>query len=207
MARMSALQQHISGENAEPSTGDIAAWLKAIAENKDKAAFRKLFDYYGPRLKSFLMRGGYSPELAEELMQESFLSVWEKAASFDPARAAPSTWLYTIARNKKIDYLRKNGRAPLNAGEAEELAPPPLPHPNEALMRTQDTERVMQEIDKLPDEQKIPMMKSFYEDKSHSQIAEELGIPLGTIKSRIRLAMLKLKDELGDLAPNGGALS
>ncbi|MGE4313435.1 MAG: sigma-70 family RNA polymerase sigma factor [Pseudobdellovibrionaceae bacterium] len=201
---MSALQQTAT-QHEDVTTRDIAGWLERIAHHKDRAAFRKLFDYYGPRLKSFLMRGGYAPELAEELMQESFLSVWEKAASFDATKSAPSTWLYTIARNKKIDYLRKNGRAALNEGEMAELAPPPLPHPNENLMRIQDSERVMHEINKLPDEQKIPMMKSFYEDKSHSEIAEELGIPLGTIKSRIRLAMLKLKDELGDIAPQEGA--
>ena len=187
----------------EPTAKVIATWLQAVAQKKDRQAFRRLFEYYAPRLKSFLMRGGYTPELAEELLQESFLSIWEKAPLFDSAKAAPSTWIYTIARNKKIDYLRKNGRAPLNEGEMAEIAPEPLPHPNEALMRIQDSERVMQEIERLPDEQKILMMKAFYEDKSHSEIAEELDIPLGTIKSRIRAAMLKLKDVLGDLAPEG----
>ena len=168
--------------------------LLAVARNRDRASFIELFEYFAPRIKSFLMKGGTGAELADELAQETMLSVWQKAGSYNPAQAAASTWIFTIARNKKIDVLRKDRHFHVDIDEIVPLADQNS-DPNQDIARTEEQEGLAGAIKKLPPEQARLIEKSFFEDKSHAVIAEEEGLPLGTVKSRIRLALEHLRRE------------
>ena len=163
-----------------------------VAKSKDKQAFSEFFSLVAPRVKGYLMKLGSSDIIAEDLLQEVMLTVWKRAETFDRSKAAVSTWLFTIARNKRIDLLRKEIRPeldpedPMLSREDEKLA-------DTAYEEKQDSEKILEAINTLPKEQSRLINMTFYEDKSHSIIAQELGIPLGTVKSRIRLASSRLK--------------
>ena len=163
-----------------------------VAKSKDKQAFSEFFSLVAPRVKGYLMKLGSSDIIAEDLLQEVMLTVWKRAETFDRSKAAVSTWLFTIARNKRIDLLRKEIRPeldpedPMLSREDEKLA-------DTAYEEKQDSEKILEAINTLPQEQSRLINMTFYEDKSHSIIAQELGIPLGTVKSRIRLASSRLK--------------
>ena len=163
-----------------------------VAKSKDKQAFSEFFALVAPRVKGYLMKLGSSDIIAEDLLQEVMLTVWKRAETFDRSKAAVSTWLFTIARNKRIDLLRKEIRPeldpedPMLSREDEKLA-------DTAYEEKQDSEKILEAINTLPKEQSRLINMTFYEDKSHSIIAQELGIPLGTVKSRIRLASSRLK--------------
>ena len=170
--------------------------LVSVGATQNRDSFIRLFEYFAPRVKSFLMQGGFNPETADELAQETMLTVWDKASSFDPKQAKASTWIFTIARNKKIDYIRKYKRTPL---KAEDLA---FAHsetgaPDDNFATLQDNKALTEALEKLPEEQAELLRKSFFEDKTHNDIAEESDIPLGTVKSRIRLALERLRYHLG----------
>ncbi len=192
-----ASQEHyLSSRDREKNLlSEMIEAMDDIAKHQDKQAFIKLFSYYAPRLKSFLMRGGFPEQKAEELAQETLLVVWKRAKSFNPKKASPSTWIYTIARNKKIDYLRKHLRPEPNP---EDLKHDDQTHPIDALQRKQESEEITKLMKDLPKEQAKLIKKAFYEDKSHQEIADETSIPLGTVKSRIRLALKKLKTNLNE---------
>jgi len=182
-------------DTAALSARHFDSHILAIAEQKDRKAFIALFEYYAPRVKSFLMRGGLSDDIADELAQDTLLSVWEKSAGFDPDKASASTWIYTIARNKKIDYMRREFRpAPDKDDPALSRAEPDAPD----LQITNDEQADMVEaaMEGIPDEQRNLLEKAFFEDKTHKQIATETGLPLGTVKSRIRLAMDRMRHAL-----------
>lgn len=172
------------------SPKDFNALLNAVGQRKDRGAFAALFDYYAPRIKSFLIKGGAAPDAAEELAQETMLTVWQRASGFDPKKASAATWIFTIARNKRIDSLRRV-RPELDIDIAPPLADN-APNAGETLAATEETDIVGDAISALPEEQASLLYKSFFEDKSHADIAKESGIPLGTVKSRIRLALEKL---------------
>jgi RNA polymerase sigma-70 factor (ECF subfamily) len=178
---------------------DHAALILAIAHDRDRAAFAELFGYFGPRVKAWMLRAGSNPTRAEELAQETMLAVWQKARLFDPARAGASTWIFTIARNLRIDALRRE-RHP------SELMPDPAEEPDapmqadRVLALSQQEVRIRSALSLLPPEQAEVIRKAFFEDKVHAEIEKELGIPLGTVKSRLRLAMNRLRAVLGDLA-------
>jgi RNA polymerase sigma-70 factor (ECF subfamily) len=183
-----------------PRTGPAgyADMIGAIAAHADRAAFAALFEHFAPRVKSYMLRLGAEPPLAEELAQETLLAVWRKAAAFDRAKAAPSTWIFTIARNLRIDAARRSRRGdpapdPSDAPDAE-------PAPDAVLVEAQSEGRIQQALGALPPEQAEVVRLSFFSDKPHSEIAEALKLPLGTVKSRLRLAMARLRDLLGDLA-------
>ncbi len=169
------------------------AWIvqvTAIREKKDKAAFAELFAYFAPRVKSFLMKSGASPDLAEECTQEVMATLWNKAHMFDPTKASVSTWIFTIARNRKIDLLRKQRRP-----EPEDLpwGPEAEPDQAEAIGLQQETEKLGEALATLPPEQRKLIQRAYFGELSHSEIAAETGLPLGTIKSRIRLALDRLR--------------
>ncbi len=172
--------------------------IVAIAERGDRAAFASLFDHFAPRVKSYMLRLGAAPEAAEELAQETLLIVWRRAAGFDPTRAAASTWIFTIARNLRFDALRKSRRAaidqPAFAAEVQPVAPA---WPDAALCALQDEDRVDRALDQLPADQARVVRLAYFSDHPHSEIAAELGLPLGTVKSRLRLAMGRLRALLG----------
>lgn len=165
--------------------------LLAVARNQDKQAFADLFEYFAPRIKSFLMRGGAAPDAADELAQETMLAVWQRAATYDPAKASASTWIFTIARNKRIDALRKI-RPEMDPADPL-LVEDDAPGANELLAQAQETDMMSEAIKALPSEQADLLYKSFFEDKTHADIARETKLPLGTVKSRIRIALDKLR--------------
>ncbi len=168
------------------------ALLQSVGQNRDKAAFAELFDYFAPRVKSFLMKGGAAPDLADELAQETMITLWQKAASFDPVKANASTWIFTIARNKRVDGLRKKIRPETQDSEAEFIADE-APLASDRIAQEEETHTMEEALAALPKEQADLLYKSFFEDKTHADIAAEAGIPLGTVKSRIRLALEKLR--------------
>jgi len=182
---------------APPADHRMRDLVIAIAARRDRAAFAELFTFFAPRLKAFMIRGGAAPDLAEELAQEALIQVWRRAESFDPARAAVSTWIYTIARNKRIDRLRRERRPELS--EEEYVAALGEPERGDAAAeRSEDESRLARSLETLPEDQARVVRMAFYEDKSHSDIATELRLPLGTVKSRIRLALTRLRGLIQD---------
>ncbi|SHI02473.1 sigma-70 family RNA polymerase sigma factor [Marivita hallyeonensis] len=174
----------------------IAEWvdeLVRVRDQRDEAAFIRVFQHFGPRVKAFLMRTGMDAALAEECAQEVLVTVWNKAHLYDASRASPSTWIFTIARNKKIDVLRKQKRP-----EPEDLPWGPEAEPDQAdvLGLQQESEQLGRALRDLPEKQRELIEKAYFGDLSHSEIAEQTGLPLGTIKSRIRLALDRLRHSL-----------
>jgi RNA polymerase sigma-70 factor, ECF subfamily len=178
-------------------TADEAADLiEAIAIRQDRAAFAALFRHYAPRLKSFVMRGGADAEAAQEIAQEAMIMVWRKAASFDRGRASAATWIYTIARNKRIDLLRRTGRPAIDTEEWLTIFASEGESADTSVLVGQTYIRVKELMKDLSPEQLIVIQKAFFEDKTHTAIAAEMRLPLGTVKSRIRLALGRLRQAL-----------
>lgn len=173
------------------------AGLMAATATGDRAAFGQLFGFYAPRVKSYLLRLGLDPALAEETAQEVMVAVWRKASSFDAAQASVSTWIFRIARNRRIDLYRRDQRAALDA-EDPMLAPVGDAAPDAALEGGQRDAAVRAALDALPEDQRALVREAFYEELSHSEIAEKTGVPLGTVKSRLRLAFAKLRLRLNE---------
>ncbi|MDB9919330.1 sigma-70 family RNA polymerase sigma factor [Amylibacter sp.] len=170
-----------------------ARCIVAVAGKSDKEAFSNLFTHFAPRIKSFLMKGGADAIIAEECVQETMVAVWNKAYLFDPTRAAASTWIFTIARNKRIDTARRNNRPEpdvLPWGNETE------PDASEIISIQEETTLLAQAVKELPEKQRIIVERAFYNDLSHQEIANETGLPLGTIKSRIRLALQRLRHNM-----------
>lgn len=188
---------HGTKGNQRRTAGEWAGLVAAVAQKRDKSAFAALFDHFAPRLKTYVMRLGASPAMAEELVQETMLTLWRRADSFDPRQASASTWIFTIARNKRIDALRRESRPDLDPDEPALAITPPA-HADEALAATESELILRQAITALPQEQAELLRICYYGDKSHRQIAQELGIPLGTVKSRLRLALSRLRQALKD---------
>ncbi len=178
----------------ENNSHDWEQLLVLVSETKDRIAFRHLFNHFAPRIKSFLMKAGADQTMAEECSQEAMATVWNKAKLFDPSRASASTWIFTIARNKRIDAIRKVRRP-----EPDELTWPDETEPaqEEALELKQQSEILADAIQNLPEKQRQLVEKAFFKELSHSEIALETGLPLGTIKSRIRLALERLRHAMG----------
>lgn len=177
-----------------PSDPDWPALMRRVAELHDREAFAGLFTYFAPRLKSYLIRTGSTEGAAEELVQDTMTMVWRKAAMFNPAQAAVSTWIFTIARRLRIDAARRHQLD--DAGDEcfdfDHLASeaPGLADQTDAA---RECRRVREAMAQLPPEQAQVLRLSFYDDEPHARIATELGLPLGTVKSRIRLAVAHLR--------------
>lgn len=177
---------------------DANVLIAAIARSGDRAAFAELFDHFAPRVKGLLMRGGASAELAEEIAQETLLSVWRKAAMFDPAKASASTWIATIARNRRIDVARREIRSRLS--QVYEILDDEGPQPpDETISAAERDTRVRAAMTKLSADQYRVVELAFLEGLSHQDVATHLAIPLGTVKSRLRLALSHLRSKLEDL--------
>ncbi|MEO0411126.1 MAG: sigma-70 family RNA polymerase sigma factor [Pseudomonadota bacterium] len=178
----------------------LCSLIERIAESRDREAFEALYRHFAPRLKAYGMRAGADAITAEELAQEAMIMVWRKAASFDRRKATVSTWLFTIVRNKRIDLLRRQNRPEIEADDLIAMTEPERPQ-DEAMALQQTDAIVRQSMEILPDDQKTVLAMAFFEEKSHSQIAEDLSLPLGTVKSRIRLAMNRMKGRLSKELP------
>ncbi len=179
------------------NTETLESLAVKVAENRDKHAFRLLFAHFAPRIKSFLLKQKVSDVVAEDLTQEVMVTVWQKAHLYDPQKARLSTWLFRIARNKFIDKVRRQKYIEVDVDdhvhsmEASEKTDTPV-------IQMQDRSRIMTALDALKPDLRTVIELSFYQDLSHSQISEQLGLPLGTVKSRIRIAFQKLRVELGE---------
>ncbi len=175
--------------------------IGAIAASHDRAAFAELFAFFAPRVKGYLQRTGTSETQAEDLAQETMLAVWRKASLYDPGNASAATWIFTIARNLRIDSLRRErrgGAIRVEEVEAEyEVDEAPLA---DARFLTAEAEaRVRRALKTLPSDQLRVIEMSFFEEQPHGEIARLLRIPLGTVKSRVRLAMRRLRGLLDEL--------
>jgi len=179
----------------ERATSD-ARWVRLVERvrsDKDQAAFAELFGHFAPRVKAFLMKSGADASLAEECAQDVMATVWHKAQLFDPERASVATWVFTIARNRRIDALRKQRRP-----EPEDLPWGPEHEPDQAetIALQQESEQLGKALAALPENQRVLIERAYFGELSHSEIAAETGLPLGTIKSRIRLALERLRHEM-----------
>ncbi|MCH8465001.1 MAG: sigma-70 family RNA polymerase sigma factor [Roseinatronobacter sp.] len=178
------------------NAGQSAEWvilLRKVADYQDTDAFTALFEHFAPRVKAFLMKSGAEHAMAEECAQDVMVTVWKKAAQFDPSRASVATWIFTIARNRRIDMLRRDRRPEpedLNWGPEEE------PDQFDVLGLQQESDQLAAAIASLPEKQRVMIERAYFGDLSHSEIAEQTGLPLGTIKSRIRLALERLRHSL-----------
>ena len=172
--------------------------IRKVAETQDQAAFSTLFESFAPRIKGYMIRQGVNPDLAEELAQEALTTVWRKATLYSPDKGQPTTWIFTIARNLRIDRIRRE-RAwqPLPESHAEQACDSPAP--DEVVSEQERSERVREALKTLPAEQIEIVTLSFLEGLSHSEIGERLSVPLGTVKSRMRLAYQKLRPLITDL--------
>jgi len=187
------------------SPPENALWtrlIRTLAESQDREAFATLFEFFAPRIKTFLMRSGTSEAQAEELAQEAMLLVWRKAHLFDPESTGASTWIFTIARNLRIDAYRREKRgAMVEGGQVElEFLVDEAPNPGDRLAMAQSMERIRSAISKLSPDQLRVVELSFFDEKAHAEIAKNLGIPLGTVKSRLRLALGRLRSLMSDFA-------
>lgn len=184
-------------DHSDPRRHDLL--IEAIAERADRAAFAELFAHFAPRLKAYLMRLGADPATAEEVVQDAMLTVWRKAGSFDRQQAGAATWIFTIARNRRIDRLRRERRPELEPDDPA-LVPAGPEDADAAVWSTQVEGRLRTAIASLPPEQSDLIRRAYFEDLSHREIAEASGLPLGTVKSRIRLALQRLRERTDDLA-------
>lgn len=195
-------RQRVAGERPKERPKATVEWAELIgrvAAHGDRDAFKVLFEHFAPRVKGFLVKTGTDADTAEEIAQNTMLAVWRKAAQFDPSSAGAAAWIFTIARNLRIDAAR---RALRQARAAEPAAADELDDtmdtPETAVARREDIARVTAALKHLSGEQSTVIRLSFIEERPHAEIAEILGIPLGTVKSRIRLAMNRLRDLLDE---------
>ena len=183
----------VAGQGAcAPNGEQLALLVVEIGARRDRQAFVRVYDYFAPRVKSFLMRSGLPAITAEELAQETMMAVWAKAASFDPAKAAASTWVFTIARNLRIDHLRRQ-RPTAEIGLTFEEEPDDAPDGEASLLVAERDAQLRSALAGLSPEQATIVRLCYFHDKAHSEIARELGLPLGTVKSRVRLALGRMR--------------
>ena len=167
--------------------------MTAIRDRQCQNSFAAIFQHFAPRVKAYLMKTGSQADMAEEVTQDVMATLWRKADMFDPAKASVATWIFTIARNRRIDFVRRNRRP-----EPEDLpwGPEAEPDQDDVLVLQEETERLGAALRTLPEKQRKLVERAYFGDLSHSQIADETGLPLGTIKSRIRLALDRLRREM-----------
>ncbi|MNU36225.1 ECF RNA polymerase sigma factor RpoE [compost metagenome] len=180
--------------NADSSLPDAFAHdrlIEAVALRRDREAFSQLFSHFAPRLKAWLMKSGATAAAAEDFAQDAMLTVWRKADLFDARKARAATWIFTIARNRRLDMLRREAR-PLPTPEIE-LSEMEVQRPDDILAASQDAERIRDALSRLKPDQVEVLRLAFFLDSPHSEIAQRLELPLGTVKSRIRNAMIKLR--------------
>jgi RNA polymerase sigma-70 factor (ECF subfamily) len=179
------------------SPEEFAAWAEAVASRRDRDAFARLFDHFAPRIHAYLLRLRLDPIAADELTQEVMSTLWQKAAQFDPRKASLATWLYRVALNRRIDLLRRErDEGPVDQ-DALNVPDPALP-PDDSLNATQREALIRSALAALRPEQLDLVRLAFFEGLSHTDIAARTGLPLGTVKSRLRLAFSRLRRALDD---------
>lgn len=181
------------------TSGQLSAMLVSLGKDRDRRAFRDLFDHFAPRLKSFYLKAGTNPQMAEELVQETFTQIWRKAHLYNPDKAAASTWIFTIARNQRIDRLRSEKSFVYKDQEffASQLVAEE--EQSREVYRNELVHRIGKALALLPTNQAEIVQLAFYEDATHADIAHKLSLPLGTVKSRMRLAFGRLRKILSEV--------
>jgi RNA polymerase sigma factor (sigma-70 family) len=174
---------------------DYYQLMRSVAADRDVAAFEIIFKDFAPRVKAYMLRLTSDRMLAEELMQEAMVAVWKKAELYDPSKGTLSSWIFRIARNLRIDALRREKRPEFSQDDPA-LVPDDVVAADEGIVRQQSAEILKKAMEALPSEQLSLLKMSFYDDFSQSEIAETMNIPLGTVKSRMRLAVGKLRAAL-----------
>ena len=172
---------------------DFTALMIRVRDLQDKAAFAVLFRHFAPKVKAFLMKAGSPASVAEDCAQDVLATLWQKAEQFDPTRASVATWVFTIARNRRIDIARRDRRPD---PEVLDWGPSNAPDQAEIYQTAEETRILGLALAELPEKQRDLIRRAFYGDLSHTEIATETGLPLGTIKSRIRLALDRLRLKL-----------
>jgi RNA polymerase sigma-70 factor (ECF subfamily) len=196
-------------KDARGAAATLAGHVVAVGRRRDRAAFAALFAHFAPRVKTYLLRLGMPEATAEELAQETMLVVWRKAVLFDPGRAAASTWVFAVARNLRADALRRERPRTALAGEAggelpagdAAAVPDAAPGAEEMLAAARREARLRDALRVLPGEQARVLELSYFGDLSHAEIGRRLGVPLGTVKGRPRLALARLRAALGGDEP------
>lgn len=185
----------LDGKTVTQQQTDWSDLMIKVRDDRDRAAFGALFSHFAPRVKYFLMKAGSTATVAEDCAQDVMATVWAKAAQFDPGRASVATWIFTIARNRRIDVARRERRP-----EPEELDWMGEDEPDQAdvYAAAEETKTLVAALAELPAKQRALIQRAYYGDLSHSEIAAETGLPLGTIKSRIRLALDKLRARMSE---------
>jgi len=186
-------------DKPESDSERMTALLARLAREPDREAFAGLYAFYAPRIRTYLKGLGADPAAAEDLAQEAMATVWRKASFYDSARASAGTWIFAIARNLRVDALRRERRPQIDP-EDPALAPDAPASPEAVLTGNRAAAALRDAVAALPPEQARLVELSFFQDQPHGVIAEELGLPLGTVKSRLRLAIARVRKALGDEA-------
>jgi len=176
----------------------LSGLLEAVAQDRDRSAFVDLFDYFAPRVRGFIRKRGVEAAQTEDLVQDVMMTVWNRAHLYKRDFGSVSTWIYTIARNRHIDVIRREKRPELDPHEPM-LVGDEIPSGADILSQSQVSAKLREALQHLPEDQVEVLKLNFYEDKPHSEIAAELGLPLGTVKSRVRLALTKLRQATQNL--------
>lgn len=192
-------KRRVRSESADNSASaeTLRAWLLAVAENQDREAFARLHGYFAPRLAAWLARSGLSQALIEDIVQEAMVAVWRKADLYDSRHGGVSTWVFVIARNLKVDHLRRKANRQTQTLEDWDQIDD-SPGGEESLLLSERESHVRRALTQLTREQAQVLEQAYFAEKPQSAIAKELGIPLGTVKSRIRLALARLRTLLED---------
>ena len=177
------------------SAQDLTQLLVRVARDQDRDAFGELYNALAPRIKAYMLRRGAAADLAEELAQEAMVKVWQKARLYSPEKGGAATWAYTIARNLQIDRIRRE-YVWQEMPDGYDDVPDDAVLPDEQVSTDEQSAGVREALRDLPLEQAEAIELSFLDGLSHSEIAEKLSIPIGTVKSRMRLAYAKLQDQL-----------
>lgn len=178
------------------SPPQLAEWLIAVGQRRDREAFAQLFQWLAPRVKRYMQRLGADPDLAEDLAQETLVQVWRKAAQYDPTKAAPSAWVFTIARNLRVDRLRRQRLYEVELTD-EADAEDELGDGHQRSLDRLDAGRLKDLVAALPIEQIQVVRLAYFEGLSHTEVGRALEVPLGTVKSRLRLALARLRNAMG----------
>ena len=186
-----------NGDETLLKAKDDAKLILRIAKDRDRDAFRELYERYAGRIKGAMIRSGARNDEADETAQEAMLAIWRKADTFDPARAPASAWIFTIARNRRIDMIRKTNRPMPDPNDPLYAPDPPTPAEAEVAIEMRNA-KVRDALSSLSTDQRTAVHLAFFEGLSHAEVAKSMDTPVGTVKSRLRLAAARLRGALGN---------
>lgn len=199
---LSMSTRHLASPISQSAAKRDAHWLDLISNHQDAQALSNLFEVYGPKLKGWLMARGVGAGTAEDIVQDIMIKVWTKGSSFDPQKASFATWVYRLTRNRWIDHKRKHGRMDIRDPELMKIiADDEVPSAEASFMESQSSALLRGQIALLNDNQQVAVKMAFMEFKTHKEISEELDIPIGTVKTRIRSAIQTLRKNMEAVAP------